>query len=327
MSQEADFFTGIVKCLVEKADKPPFGFIKPDDKGADYYFNEAALGEEKSWADFAAICHEHEVDHDHAPVVFRKDPNRSHSAVGVVAVKVDEMKKYDTDHDHKIDQAEWERFMADHPHLEEASQTKRERAFHWKQAAHEMEKEAAEAEAKRRDEVFGAFEEKEEAIYKRRDEANAKAAALRAEGEKLWGEGKKNEAKQKQAEARTFREEAVKLKREAEKFDWEKNEAMHKYVMENEHEGRAIDGTWIDLHGLNLEFSLHVVSGFLHSASDKGLKEVQVIYGAGHHSGAGGPVIKGKVQQLIRDHPPEGLRKMTMEVESPGSAKVFFADE
>merc|ERR1711953_369718 len=104
------------------------------------------------------------------------------------------------------------------------------------------------------------------------------------------------------------------------------DEEMFEYVQTNEHPDREQDGTWIDLHGLSVDFAVSKTTDFLLDAKEKkdagSLSDpVQVIYGAGHHSGRGGPQIKPAILKLLGD-PPAALTGVTYEVGTVGSCKV-----
>jgi len=59
------------------------------------------------------------------------------------------------------------------------------------------------------------------------------------------------------------------------------------------------DGTWLDLHGLQVEFALKKTEEFLDKAKGDGRSDCNIITGAGHHSGPGGPAIKPKVWEML----------------------------
>jgi DNA-nicking Smr family endonuclease len=68
-------------------------------------------------------------------------------------------------------------------------------------------------------------------------------------------------------------------------------------------EPRADDGTEpdaeLDLHGKTQEEAIRMVQNFLLVCHRERLKHVLVITGRGHHSGAGGPVLKDAVQRWL----------------------------
>ena len=100
-------------------------------------------------------------------------------------------------------------------------------------------------------------------------------------------------------------------------------------VQDNEHEGRARDGSWIDLHGCEMDYVQdHLFPAFLLDALGKHGK-VQIITGAGHHSEGGVSVVKRWVwsgadsllNRAARGEVP-GLAGLSFEGETEGSVLV-----
>jgi len=78
------------------------------------------------------------------------------------------------------------------------------------------------------------------------------------------------------------------------------------------------NGTWIDLHGLQVKYSETKTRNFLDAAKAAGIPKVEVITGAGNHSGAGGPKIKGAIEAIFTE---QGLSYVSA---NEGSFHVTF---
>merc|ERR1719476_1013990 len=61
------------------------------------------------------------------------------------------------------------------------------------------------------------------------------------------------------------------------------------------------DGTWIDLHGIQVSYAEKKTKEFLQAAIDNSLKKVEVITGAGNHSGKGGPKVKVAILKMFNE--------------------------
>eukprot|EP00928_Gymnodinium_smaydae_P090632 TRINITY_DN74402_c0_g1_i1.p1 TRINITY_DN74402_c0_g1~~TRINITY_DN74402_c0_g1_i1.p1 ORF type:complete len:352 (+),score=110.00 TRINITY_DN74402_c0_g1_i1:61-1116(+) len=289
---------GRVKKVLDR--RPPFGFIQPDDGSPDLYFNEKLLGDGTTWAQFLAKVKEYDVGN--APVVYvREEYGDRAQAKGVVLLEEGSMKDLDADDDGLISRNELEAFLAAHAELKAASVTKQEREYLKSKEKYEEQKEEDEALAKKRDALYQRQDAAEEKLYKLRDSENAEAKRLFDQGQKLWEQGERDKAKAAQAEAKKHQAKAREYKRQAVDLDWKNNEEMFEWVQKNEHAGQKRDGSWIDLHGLSADFAEQKTMEFLDAAKKKGLAEVQVIPGAGHHSGKGGPVVKRRIIQLFRE--------------------------
>jgi len=161
----------------------------------------------------------------------------------------------------------------------------------------------------------------EDALYLKRDAENAEAKRLRDEADRLWQAGERDKAKELHVKAKQHQEQARTWKQKAMDLDWKHNEEMFEYVQTREHSGQARDGTWIDLHGLSADFAVHKTLEALNAAVKRGLPTVEVITGAGHHSGKSGPVVKRRIKALLQN-PPKGLEGLTFRAENDGSLLV-----
>lgn len=245
----------------------------------------------------------------------------------MIAIENDLFAKLDADGDGTVTAEEMEQFLNSHPAHLEASQTMQEKR-QAETAAHRAENEA---ECAKRGELFAQQNGKEDAIWEKITALREQAKAFNQEANQLWADGDKDGSKAKRAEIKVVNEAMATLKHEVEALDEQNNEEMFKYVQENEHDGREIDGTWIDLHGLSGEFGLRKCEAFLIEWAAQGVKKFEVIPGAGNHSGAKGPMIKGLVwtnedSLLNKAKAGEvpGLEGLTYEEETEGSVNVFL---
>jgi curved DNA binding protein len=67
------------------------------------------------------------------------------------------------------------------------------------------------------------------------------------------------------------------------------------------HSNQNPDGTWIDLHGLQVAYAEKKTKEFLQTARGNSVQKVEVITGAGNHSGKGGPKIKIAIQKMFNE--------------------------
>jgi DNA-nicking Smr family endonuclease len=65
----------------------------------------------------------------------------------------------------------------------------------------------------------------------------------------------------------------------------------------------SIEAT-LDLHGQTIAEAGALLSHFLNDAQAEGLRCICVVHGKGHRSTEGRPVLKGQVNQWLRDAPP-----------------------
>lgn len=289
---------GRVKRLVDSR-TPAFGFLTPESGGVDLYFNEDLLSEKQTWKEFVQIVKEY--DPGKAPVLYVSNEFRGRlRAKGIFAIDNEEMKHLDEDHDGVVSERELTDFIAARPELKDASRTKREREFLRAREERQEQEEEHEAEAEARDKLFKRQEAAEDSLYKLRDDETEKAKAIFEEGNRLWSMGEKNAARELHAEAKQHQQSARDYKRQAVALDWENNEEMFEYVQTTEHEGRSRDGTWIDLHGLSADFAVHKTRETLEKAEASDAKHVEIITGAGKHSGKSGPVVKPRIYALLR---------------------------
>jgi len=166
---------------------------------------------------------------------------------------------------------------------------------------YQAKKDAEEAEAQERDKVY---QEKMAEVDKQHNlMVECLDAASKANHEKDFA---------KMKELRAQAEEHKRLKEEA------KNAGLQ-FMFDRANKNS--DGTWVDLHGLQVEFALLKTSEFLDQAMDDGKADAKVIWGAGHHSGPGGPLIKPKIQDLLKKY---GL---TYEEVNDGEATVKLPSE
>lgn len=130
-------------------------------------------------------------------------------------------------------------------------------------------------------------------------------------------------AKQLQDRAKEHRMKAHHWRQRVMELDWQNNEEMFEHVMNNEHDGRVRDGTWIDLHGLSADFAEAKTLKMLLQSKNRGVAQVEVITGMGNHSGKQGPVVPQRILELLRT-PPKCLHGLTFTAESPGAYIVCF---
>lgn len=306
------------------------GFISPEDGGEDLYFNAKLLSSQQSWEELIELAQKYEPGT--APVLFVRNEYRGRTqAKGVIVLDDAELKDLDSDMDGHLSPAELAEFLAKNPELQGASRTKQEVEWQRRQEKWEMEKirkdkeyeeqqrkydEEEEEAAKRRDQLFKRLEDAEDELYKKRDSANAEATKMHEEANKLWDSGSNDACKELQAEAKELRQLARQLKQQAVDLDWKNNEEIFEYVQTGEHKGRLRDGSWIDLHGLSVDFALAKTEEAIEEAQDKGLPALEVITGAGHHSGKGGARVKPRVASMFKN------RGLSFKWDSPGSAIV-----
>jgi DNA-nicking Smr family endonuclease len=62
----------------------------------------------------------------------------------------------------------------------------------------------------------------------------------------------------------------------------------------------------IDVHGMEARAAERAVSDFLAKAHQAGLQKVRIVYGKGLHSKGGRPVLKVRIDALLRNHPLAG---------------------
>ena len=67
-----------------------------------------------------------------------------------------------------------------------------------------------------------------------------------------------------------------------------------------QYSNKDCNGTWIDLHGLQVEYAERKTEAFLEDAKQTQPK-VEVITGAGNHSGTGGVKVKPAILKLFRE--------------------------
>jgi len=142
-------------------------------------------------------------------------------------------------------------------------------------------KEAEEAEAQERDRVY---HEKMAEV----DRQHHLMVECYENASRAHGAGEFDKIKGFKAEA----SEHKKLKEEA-------REAALQFMFDRAN--KDSDGTWVDLHGLQVEFALTKTGEFIERSKAGGKSECNVITGAGHHSGPAGPLIKPKVWDMLKD--------------------------
>mmetsp|Transcript_6249 Transcript_6249/g.15514 ORF Transcript_6249/g.15514 Transcript_6249/m.15514 type:complete len:457 (-) Transcript_6249:102-1472(-) len=313
---------GSVKILFER--EPPFGFVAPHNDGPDLYFNEGLLGGRMTWAEFKQMVREYPPGKAQVVYTLTEAFGRPRAS-DVVILNRDDLKDIDEDADDEVDPEELAIFLEKHPDLKEASRTKQRREYERGGVDYEKLNAEAEEESRHRDELFQRQDAEEDALYKKRDELNDEAQRLWAEADSCWDWGEHEKAKELQAKAKELQVQARDIKAQAVELDWKHNEEMFEYVQTKEHEGRERDGTWVDLHGLSMDFAKHATLEALASAKERGLKKVEVITGAGNHSGKGGPLIRPMVCSFLK-HPPASLRPLTFADEgNPGAYTVWLS--
>mmetsp|Transcript_79437 Transcript_79437/g.227981 ORF Transcript_79437/g.227981 Transcript_79437/m.227981 type:complete len:411 (+) Transcript_79437:64-1296(+) len=317
---------GRIKTLLDKS--PPFGFVTPESGGQDLYFNERLLGGGKTWEDLKRQVAEFAPGN--APALFTVDSSSGRpQAKGLIVLDRRQMDELDGDGDHRISAQEMAQFLAAHPELKasrrkDASLTKQEREFRHRADEFQKQKQQNEGNAQARDTLFKRQDAAEDALYAKRDAENAEAARLREEGDRLWNAGRKDEAKELHAKAKEHQAQARTCKQKAMELDWKNNEEMFDYVQTHEHPGRTRDGSWIDLHGLSADFAVNQTVEALKEATDRGIGKVEVITGAGHHSGKGGPVVKKRILEMLQAR-PAGLQGISFEMANDGAVFVTLA--
>lgn len=316
---------------------PPFGFITPESGGADLFFNERLLGDGKTWGEFMHLATAHEF----APVVFVLSDGHDGrpQAKGVVVLLGSDVHMLDSERRGQLTAHELARFWASHPKLEQALLTQQERDSQRRAEEWQHLRDANEEKSASRSKLFQKQQGAEDALYKKRDAEHAKAVALRAEAQKLWEAAQRlrddghyqhqrasamqDQAKSLQAKAKINDSQARAFKEEAVALDWKHNEEMFEHVQNTENCQRARDGTWVDLHGLSADFAEHQVLEFLLKARERRIRQAEIITGAGRHSGKDGPVIKHRVEALLRK-PPRRLEGLRFDHGSEGSVNVYL---
>merc|ERR1711953_69860 len=96
-------------------------------------------------------------------------------AAGVVVLTSDDVKDLDDDGDGEISPAEMEDFVKDHPELNDASTTKRQRAYKASKEQYDEEEEQDAEMVKQRDALYEEQDAAEDELYKKRDAENALA--------------------------------------------------------------------------------------------------------------------------------------------------------
>ena len=106
-------------------------------------------------------------------------------------------------------------------------------------------------------------------------------------------------------------------------------------MQDTEHAGRPRDGSWIDLHGCEMDYVTgHLFPAFLlHAVGQQQHRHVEIITGAGHHSADALSVVKQWVwsahdsllNRAVRGEVP-GLVGLRYEAETEGSVRVNLAD-
>merc|ERR1712151_183730 len=241
----------------------------------------------------------------------------------------DDLKDLDDDDDDDFSPEEIADFLAQHPEFKGASRTKLKRE---KQRSEEKDDEDEQSDyedyeevTKRRGELYDRQDAEEEKIYLQIDAKRDEASKLYDEANKVWDNGDHDKAKELQAQAKKLIEESRDLKAKAVDLDFKHNEEMFEYVQTEEHKGKERDGTWMDLHGLTSDFAEQKTIDFLGESKSKGISKVEVITGAGHHSGKGGPSIRPKIESRLR-RPPSNLKGLSYDSEgNPGAFMVTFA--
>lgn len=327
---------GRVKRLMPSRD-PPFGFIAPESGGGDLFFNERLLGDGKTWGEFLHLAKAHEF----APVVFvlSDGHNGRPQAKGVVVLHEGDVHMLDSERRGQLTARELARFWASHPKLEQALLIQQERDSQRRAEEWQHLHDSNEEKSLLRSKLFQKQQGAEDALYKKRDEEHAKAMALRDEAQKLWEAAQRvredgqhqhqrasamqDQAKSLQAEAKINDLQARSFKEEAVALDWKHNEEMFEHVQGTENRQRARDGTWVDLHGLSVDFAEHKVLEFLSSAREKHIRQAEIITGAGRHSGKDGPVIKHRIEALLRK-PPRRLEGLRFDHGSDGSVNIYL---
>lgn len=279
-----DVYVGVVKNLILSRD-PPFGFIRPDKGDADIYFNEWMLGSGHEWTELVSRVEEarHPVSVIFVPAA--SVDGRMH-ARGVVALTAKQRSDLDANGDGAVSRSEMLHFLKLHPDISVS-------VLLTKGDAERQEK------SRERDLLYQRQEAAEHELHRQREQENKRAVDLRALAKDLRQQGKHQEAADLEKEAKQCSQRAYKLKLQVAALDWKNNESMFEHVMQNGHEGRMQDGSWVDLHGLSADFAAHKVQEVLDAARKANVKSVEIITGAGRGSGAAGPKIKPRILTLL----------------------------
>eukprot|EP00931_Biecheleriopsis_adriatica_P066179 TRINITY_DN40580_c0_g1_i1.p1 TRINITY_DN40580_c0_g1~~TRINITY_DN40580_c0_g1_i1.p1 ORF type:complete len:601 (-),score=140.23 TRINITY_DN40580_c0_g1_i1:26-1801(-) len=158
-----------------------------------------------------------------------------------------------------------------------------------------------ESDARVRSELFARQRRAEDKVYLLRDQESETAKCLFKEGNLCWEAGDREMAAKLHAEAKRHQNLAQGYKQRAAELALKHCEEMFEHVQQNEHQGRIRDGSWIDLHGLSPDFAESRTAEAVAKAKHLGIAHLQVITGAGKHSGAAGPVVKQQVLSFLKE--------------------------
>lgn len=75
----------------------------------------------------------------------------------------------------------------------------------------------------------------------------------------------------------------------------------------------------MDLHGLQVEMAIKIVSENLQTCKSKGFATADVIHGKGNHSGADGPKVKGAIRKWLDEN---GYKGKWVEISDGGAVQV-----
>ena len=321
----AELQGGKVATIRAEAAKP-FGFIAREAMGGNVYFNADSLGDNRSWDEFYAIACKFEDCH--APVTFRVELSRGkEQAVGVVIHEPEEAALLDADGDGHVTEEELQAYLKAHPELDQRCRTK----WEVRQAQQQHDWEARQADRAKKQQEWqqsqmdkASRQQQHQQAYAARKTADkeengrrqaikmrhsAEEQELRHQFNSCWETIHELEASRSEvaigdydqlnrirAEINEQHENKNSLKAQEVALDHQHDEEMFNYVQDNEHDGRVRDGSWVDLHGCEMDYVQdYLFPQFLLHAVDKKHAMVEVITGAGNHSEGGHSAVKAWV--------------------------------
>lgn len=207
-------------------------------------------------------------------------------------------------------QAEWEERRAEKQAAWERRRAEQQAAWDERQASKKRSREEWEQQQAEQQEEYAARRQASEKLCQQRDALkqrhDAEEQALEDQYSACWDQikhlqkmrddvpaGDYAELNRIRAEINQKHAQKNDLRARVKALDHIHDEEMFNYVQDNDHAGRARDGSWLDLHGCELDYVTdYLFPQFLLDAVDKRHDVVEVITGAGNHSEGGHSVIK-----------------------------------
>mmetsp|Transcript_11625 Transcript_11625/g.17615 ORF Transcript_11625/g.17615 Transcript_11625/m.17615 type:complete len:251 (-) Transcript_11625:75-827(-) len=146
---------------------------------------------------------------------------------------------------------------------------------------------------------------------KKYDKEQEKVDKLAAERAKYFEMSKKAYDAGDKEKAKEYSDKGKEITTKMEKAKQEGNDKLFK-----SRNSKGLNSPTIDLHGLQVEYAIAKLDEYLAHSKKKGLKEVEVITGAGNHSGPEGAKIKPEVEKHLKS------KKYKFAAEKNGSYKV-----